>query len=96
MAASTFGRSQVGSTFANIGFAFETSGFQVDPLFFKVMEGEGMYIYSYTKNDKCNIHHHTDILNSEKSFRHSMKAPFPPVITHGWLENELCISDCPS
>lgn len=41
MAASTFGRSQVGSTFANIGFAFETSGFQVDPLFFKVMEGEG-------------------------------------------------------
>ena len=48
MAASTFGRSQIGRPWTNIGFAFETSGFQVDPLFLKVIVGEGIYIYIFT------------------------------------------------
>ena len=49
MAASTFGRSQIGRPWTNIGFAFETSGFQVDPLFLKVMIGEGIYRHTYIK-----------------------------------------------
>jgi hypothetical protein len=47
MAASTFGRSQIGRPWTNIGFAFETSGFQVDPLFLKVMVGAGILSQSW-------------------------------------------------